>query len=99
MAFLIGMTSETPAVRSFSLYSAVAISICFFYQLIMFTAVLAASGYRESRGRQSVLCWRKANPKFTEPHKIEIFAFRPDVSSLNGSQRCKPSQYITIREL
>ncbi|WKX95376.1 hypothetical protein Q1695_012097 [Nippostrongylus brasiliensis] len=63
MAFLIGMTSETPAVRSFSLYSAVAISICFFYQLIMFTAVLAASGYRESRGRQSVLCWRKANPK------------------------------------
>ncbi|KAK6027172.1 patched family protein, partial [Ostertagia ostertagi] len=43
MAFFIGMTSQTPAVRSFSLYSAIAISICFFYQLIMFCAVLAAS--------------------------------------------------------
>ncbi|PIO58718.1 hypothetical protein TELCIR_19842, partial [Teladorsagia circumcincta] len=63
MAFFIGMTSQTPAVRSFSLYSAIAISICFFYQLIMFCAVLAASGYRERSGRQSFLCWRKANPK------------------------------------
>ncbi|VDP41774.1 unnamed protein product [Heligmosomoides polygyrus] len=63
MAFLIGMTSQTPAVRSFSLYSAIAISICFLYQLIMFSAVLAASGYRERSGLQSLLCWRKANPK------------------------------------
>ncbi|ETN78297.1 patched family protein [Necator americanus] len=63
MAFFIGMMSQTPAVRSFSLYSAIAITICFFYQLIMFSAVLAASGYRERNGLQSFLCWKKANPK------------------------------------
>ncbi|VDK59382.1 unnamed protein product [Cylicostephanus goldi] len=63
MAFFIGMTSQTPAVRSFSLYSAIAISICFFYQLIMFSAVLSASGYRERRGMQSFFCCKKANPK------------------------------------
>ncbi|KAK6051617.1 hypothetical protein COOONC_10877 [Cooperia oncophora] len=63
MAFLIGMTSQTPAVRSFSMYSAIAICICFFYQLIMFSAVLSASGYRERSGLQSFFCWRKANPK------------------------------------
>ncbi|EYB92024.1 hypothetical protein Y032_0199g1672 [Ancylostoma ceylanicum] len=63
MAFFIGMTSQTPAVRSFSLYSALAISICFLYQLIMFSAVLAAGGYRERNGWQSLLCWKKANPK------------------------------------
>ncbi|KAK5973399.1 Hedgehog receptor, partial [Trichostrongylus colubriformis] len=63
MAFFIGMTSQTPAVRSFSLYSAIAICICFVYQLLMFSAVLALSGHRERAGRQSCLCWRKANPK------------------------------------
>lgn len=72
MAFLIGMTSQTPAVRSFSLYSAIAISICFLYQLIMFSAVLAASGYRERSGLQSLLCWRKANPKVGGLHGGEI---------------------------
>ncbi|VDO26839.1 unnamed protein product [Haemonchus placei] len=63
MAFFIGMSSQTPAVRSFSLYSAIAISLCFIYQLVMFCAVLAASGYRERSGHQSFLCWKKANPK------------------------------------
>uniref|UniRef100_A0A158PAB8 SSD domain-containing protein n=1 Tax=Angiostrongylus cantonensis TaxID=6313 RepID=A0A158PAB8_ANGCA len=55
MAFIIGMTSQTPAVRSFSLYAALAIAMCFFYQLLMFSAVLAASGYRERKGLQSFL--------------------------------------------
>ncbi|KAJ1371103.1 hypothetical protein KIN20_032983 [Parelaphostrongylus tenuis] len=63
MAFIIGMTSQTPAVRSFSLYAAVAIAMCFFYQLFMFSAVLSASGYRERKGLQSLLCCLKANPK------------------------------------
>ncbi|KAE9420365.1 hypothetical protein Angca_009636 [Angiostrongylus cantonensis] len=63
MAFIIGMTSQTPAVRSFSLYAALAIAMCFFYQLLMFSAVLAASGYRERKGLQSFLCCLKANPK------------------------------------
>uniref|UniRef100_A0A1I7XPN9 SSD domain-containing protein n=1 Tax=Heterorhabditis bacteriophora TaxID=37862 RepID=A0A1I7XPN9_HETBA len=67
MSFFIGMTSQTPAVRSFSLYSAVAITICYFYQLIMFSAVLALSGYREKKGRQSILCCLKADPQAHSP--------------------------------
>ncbi|PAV64872.1 hypothetical protein WR25_07436 [Diploscapter pachys] len=63
LAFFIGMTSQTPAVRSFSFFSAVAILICFFYQLIMFSAVLAISGKREKAERQSFLCCLKADPR------------------------------------
>ncbi|KJH43296.1 patched family protein [Dictyocaulus viviparus] len=63
MAFIIGISSQTPAVRSFSLYAALAIIVCLVYQLTMFSAVLAASGYRERKGLQSVLCCLKANPK------------------------------------
>ncbi|KHJ83909.1 hypothetical protein OESDEN_16384 [Oesophagostomum dentatum] len=72
MAFFIGMTSQTPAVRSFSLYSAIAILICFFYQLIMFSAVLAAGGYRERNGMQSFLCCRKANPKVSHLSYLRV---------------------------
>jgi uncharacterized membrane protein YhaH (DUF805 family) len=63
MSFAIGITSNTPAVQTFSIYSAVAIVVCYFYQLILFTAVLALSGRRERDGRQSLLCCLKANPQ------------------------------------
>ncbi|CAI4232766.1 unnamed protein product [Auanema sp. JU1783] len=67
MSFFIGMTSQTPAVRAFSLYSAVAIVICYFYQLIMFSSVVALSGYREKSGKQSLLCCLKADPQSRSP--------------------------------
>ncbi|CAJ0571814.1 unnamed protein product, partial [Mesorhabditis spiculigera] len=63
MAFVIGMTSSTPAVKAFSLFSAVSITVCFFYILIMFTALLALSGRREKAGLQSIFCCFKANPQ------------------------------------
>ncbi|CAD6191995.1 unnamed protein product [Caenorhabditis auriculariae] len=63
MSFFIGMTSQTPAVRSFSFFSAVAIIICYLYQLVMFSAVLALSGRREKAGNSSIFCCLKATPQ------------------------------------
>ncbi|VDM46780.1 unnamed protein product [Toxocara canis] len=63
LSFAIGILSTTPAVRTFSIYSCIAIVICYFYQLILFTAILALSGRREKRGYQSLLCCLKADPQ------------------------------------
>uniref|UniRef100_A0AC34FFP7 SSD domain-containing protein n=1 Tax=Panagrolaimus sp. ES5 TaxID=591445 RepID=A0AC34FFP7_9BILA len=62
MSFAIGAFSDTPAVRTFCIFSAIAIAICYFYQLILFTAVMAISGKREQKGYQSLLCCFKADP-------------------------------------
>ncbi|KAF8363256.1 hypothetical protein PRIPAC_90179 [Pristionchus pacificus] len=62
-AFFVGMSSSTPAVQSFSLFSAVAIIICFVYELVFFSAILALSGRRESGGMQSLLCCFQADPQ------------------------------------
>lgn len=63
MSFAIGITSSTPAVQTFCIYSTVSIVICYFYQLILFTAILALSGIREESGRQSLLCCFKVEPQ------------------------------------
>uniref|UniRef100_A0A0N5ARV1 SSD domain-containing protein n=1 Tax=Syphacia muris TaxID=451379 RepID=A0A0N5ARV1_9BILA len=63
LSFAIGITSQTPAVKTFSIYSCIAIVICYFYQLILFSSVLALSGIRERKGYQSLLCCLKANPQ------------------------------------
>ncbi|VDK43064.1 unnamed protein product [Anisakis simplex] len=63
LSFAIGILSSTPAVRTFSIYSCIAIITCYFYQLVLFTAVLALSGHREKHGFQSLLCCFKANPR------------------------------------
>ncbi|GMR39059.1 hypothetical protein PMAYCL1PPCAC_09254 [Pristionchus mayeri] len=62
-AFFVGMSSSTPAVQSFSLFSAIAIIICFVYELVFFAAVLAISGRREASGFQSLLCCFQADPQ------------------------------------
>ncbi|TMS35868.1 hypothetical protein L596_003165 [Steinernema carpocapsae] len=63
MSFAIGIVSDTPAVRTFCIYSAVAIMVAYLYQLILFTAVIAVSGRRENAGRQSFLFCLKADPQ------------------------------------
>ncbi|MFH4977680.1 hypothetical protein AB6A40_004389 [Gnathostoma spinigerum] len=63
LSFAIGILSMTPAVRTFSIYSCLSIIICYFYQLILFTAILVLSDRREKRGYQSLLCCLKANPQ------------------------------------
>lgn len=63
MSFTIGAASDTPAVRTFCVFSAVAITICYLYQLILLPAVVALSGHRENKGYQSVLCCSKADPQ------------------------------------
>ncbi|VDK52583.1 unnamed protein product [Gongylonema pulchrum] len=62
LSFGIGVLSSTPAVRTFSIYSCFAIIVCYLFQLILFTAVLALSGRREQANYQSLLCCWKANP-------------------------------------
>ncbi|CAJ0963371.1 unnamed protein product, partial [Mesorhabditis belari] len=76
MAFVIGMTSSTPAVKAFSLFSAVSITVCYFYILIMFSAVLAWSGRREKSGKQAVLCCLKANRQARSQLVEEVVAIQ-----------------------
>uniref|UniRef100_A0A1I7VN58 SSD domain-containing protein n=1 Tax=Loa loa TaxID=7209 RepID=A0A1I7VN58_LOALO len=62
LSFGIGIFSSTPAVRTFSIYSCFAIIVCYFFQLILFTAVLALSGKRERNNYQALFCCFKADP-------------------------------------
>uniref|UniRef100_A0A0R3RIK9 SSD domain-containing protein n=1 Tax=Elaeophora elaphi TaxID=1147741 RepID=A0A0R3RIK9_9BILA len=62
LSFGIGIFSSTPAVRTFSIYSSFAIIVCYFFQLILFTAVLAISGKRERNNYQALFCCFKADP-------------------------------------
>ncbi|KAM3719610.1 Patched-related protein [Dirofilaria immitis] len=70
LSFGIGIFSSTPAVRTFSIYSSLAIIVCYFFQLILFTAVLALSGKREQSNYQALFCCFKADSsarnQFTE---------------------------------
>ncbi|VDO52003.1 unnamed protein product, partial [Brugia timori] len=63
LSFGIGIFSSTPAVRTFSIYSCFAIIVCYFFQLILFTAVLAVSGKREQNNYQALFCCLKADPR------------------------------------
>lgn len=62
MSFAIGALSDTPAVQTFCIFSAVAITICYVYQLLFLSAILVYfNKVRECRGYRSVLCCSKAN--------------------------------------
>ncbi|KAL3994386.1 Patched family protein [Acanthocheilonema viteae] len=61
LSFGIGIFSSTPAVRTFSIYSCFAIIVCYFFQLILFTAVLALGGKRERSNYQALFCCSKAD--------------------------------------
>lgn len=62
MSFAIGALSDTPAVRTFCIFSAVAITICYIYQLLFFSSILVYfSKVRERRGYHSILCFKRAN--------------------------------------
>lgn len=61
MSFGIGAASDTPAVRTFCVFSAVAIFICYVFQLVLLSAILCLGGLREEKGYQSIFCCFKAN--------------------------------------
>uniref|UniRef100_A0A915CYN5 SSD domain-containing protein n=1 Tax=Ditylenchus dipsaci TaxID=166011 RepID=A0A915CYN5_9BILA len=63
MSFAIGALSDTPAVRTFCIFSAVAITICYLYQLILLAAIVALSGKRENSGHRAVLCCFMKDPQ------------------------------------
>jgi Niemann-Pick C1 protein len=63
MSFAIGAFSDTPAIRTFCIFSAIAITICYVYQLILLAAIIALSGRREEKGFQSLFCCYKADPQ------------------------------------
>jgi len=47
VSFAVGISQTTPAVKLFSIYTSVALSLEFFYQMTFFLGVLAYGGYRE----------------------------------------------------
>ncbi|KAL3091681.1 hypothetical protein niasHS_005867 [Heterodera schachtii] len=56
ISFIIGAFSDTPAVRTFCIFSAIAISICWLYQLVFLSAVLAFSeGRRQKKADKGIL--------------------------------------------
>uniref|UniRef100_A0A914V285 SSD domain-containing protein n=1 Tax=Plectus sambesii TaxID=2011161 RepID=A0A914V285_9BILA len=63
LAFAVDIYSFTPAIQTFSIYSTAACVLCYIYQILLFSAVLALSGRREEKGMQAILWWRKADPK------------------------------------
>uniref|UniRef100_A0AC35U847 SSD domain-containing protein n=1 Tax=Rhabditophanes sp. KR3021 TaxID=114890 RepID=A0AC35U847_9BILA len=65
ISFAIGAFSDTPAIRTFCIYSAVAILICYLYQLMLYSAILVISGHRERKGYKAFLCCFKADPNKT----------------------------------
>uniref|UniRef100_A0A914UK13 SSD domain-containing protein n=1 Tax=Plectus sambesii TaxID=2011161 RepID=A0A914UK13_9BILA len=67
LSFAVDIYTFTPAIQTFSIYSTVAVIVCYFYQLFLFSAVLALSGRREESGKQAVLCCLKADPEATYP--------------------------------
>ncbi|KAK0396179.1 hypothetical protein QR680_001609 [Steinernema hermaphroditum] len=71
MSFAIGIASDTPAVRTFCIYSGVSILVAYVYQLILFTAIIAVSARREKSGRQSFLFCLKADPQAV-CHSVEV---------------------------
>lgn len=47
ISFAVGISQSTPAVKAFSIYTSVALSLEFFYQMTFFMGVMAYGGYRE----------------------------------------------------
>lgn len=67
LSFGIGIFSRTPAIRTFSLYTTVAIMVCFFYQVVLYSAALTISARRENaRVRSFLCCCKSSNPKRRE---------------------------------
>uniref|UniRef100_A0A0N4ZIT9 Raf homolog serine/threonine-protein kinase n=1 Tax=Parastrongyloides trichosuri TaxID=131310 RepID=A0A0N4ZIT9_PARTI len=62
MSFAIGAVTDTPAIRTFCIYSAVAIFVCYLYQLIFYSAILALSGLRVQNEYSPFIICLKANP-------------------------------------
>ncbi|KAI6193775.1 Patched-related protein 9 [Aphelenchoides besseyi] len=67
MSFAIGASSDTPAIRTFCIFSAISITVCFIYQLVLLSAIIALSGRREEKGYQAILCCLRANPQARSP--------------------------------
>ncbi|CEF59990.1 Sterol-sensing domain and Patched family-containing protein [Strongyloides ratti] len=73
MSFAIGALTDTPAIKTFCIYSAVAIFICYLYQLILYSSILALSGIRIQKMYSPFLLCLKIDPLKTS-HTIKYFS-------------------------
>ncbi|KAK0410513.1 hypothetical protein QR680_005167 [Steinernema hermaphroditum] len=55
LSFAIGMTSTTQALFAFGVYSCVAVTVCYFFQLFIFPAVLVLTAHKENSENASCL--------------------------------------------
>uniref|UniRef100_A0A0N5CGC4 SSD domain-containing protein n=1 Tax=Strongyloides papillosus TaxID=174720 RepID=A0A0N5CGC4_STREA len=62
MSFAIGAVTDTPAIKTFCIYSAIAIFVCYLYQLILYSSILALSGIRVQKNYSPFLLCFKYDP-------------------------------------
>jgi len=61
-SFFVGILTPLKGIQIFCLYSGATIIFIYFYQLFMFGACLALSGYHEEDKRHGFAVWTKAIP-------------------------------------
>ncbi|XP_067119622.1 patched domain-containing protein 3-like [Centruroides vittatus] len=59
LSFCIGIITNLPIVRIFSIFASVAIFFTYIYQITFFGACMALSGYREEKRIHSLLCCKR----------------------------------------
>ncbi|VDN08041.1 unnamed protein product [Thelazia callipaeda] len=76
LSFGIGIFSSTPAICTFSIYSCSVVLVCYIYQLVLFSAVLALSGYREQKNHHSILWSTKIDPNIRSELVEKMHSFQ-----------------------
>eukprot|EP00040_Diaphanoeca_grandis_P034207 m.211036 g.211036 ORF g.211036 m.211036 type:complete len:948 (-) comp33100_c0_seq1:123-2966(-) len=61
-AFLIGSITEVPAIQAFCYYSAIGVSVNFFFQITTFCAFMTYSSHREKAGRYDWIFCKASDP-------------------------------------
>uniref|UniRef100_A0A0K0FCQ3 SSD domain-containing protein n=1 Tax=Strongyloides venezuelensis TaxID=75913 RepID=A0A0K0FCQ3_STRVS len=77
MSFAIGAVTDTPAIKTFCIYSAIAIFVCYLYQLILYSSILALSGIRVQKNYSPFLFCLKYDPLRTSK-TVEYFSIFHD---------------------
>ncbi|XP_070796687.1 NPC intracellular cholesterol transporter 1 isoform X1 [Pituophis catenifer annectens] len=83
VAFFLGSLSTMPAVRSFSLFAAVAVFIDFLLQITFFVSLLGLDIKRQESNRCDVLCCIKGREEISSSHhsKSMLFQFFKNIYS------------------
>ena len=71
-SFFVGVLTPLKGIQIFCLYSGATIIFIYLYQLFMFGACLALSGYHEEDKRHGLAVWRKAIPPSEAGKYFEI---------------------------